>query len=259
MPNSLADHFAKYFRFRIANTDQLKRCCFRLRHQVYAEELGWETVRSDGLEMDQVDPSSVHCFLQHIPSGVIAGTVRLVIKRPYDALELPVEVHCGDRFLATATKPSDYAPNPVTEVSRLAVPSYFRRRSHEDQRSLIYESDSCERAPLPVEESRQFPNIALGLYLGAFIVSRRLNIRFAFALMEPRLNRRLQQLGFKFQQQSELLEYRGARAVYSLCVDRIASELIPEVRDLHSVIADQFMNPSERAVTADPLNKPIAA
>jgi N-acyl amino acid synthase of PEP-CTERM/exosortase system len=259
MPHSLAENFAKYFRFRIARSEQLQKCCFQLRHQVYAEELGWEPIRPNGMETDQVDQSSVHCLLQHIPSGVIAGTVRLVLKRPYDTRELPIESHCSDHFLNDAVRPSDYLASTVAEVSRLAVPSYFRRRSHEDKRPFIYENDEDDNNQPLAEDSRKFPNIALGLYLGAFITCSRLNIPIGFALMEPRLNRRLQQLGFRFQQQSEVMDYRGARAVYSLCVDSIASGLTPEMRDFYNVIADQLKHQPEFIASTSHLQKLIAA
>lgn len=245
MTDSLAENFSKYFRFRIARSEQLKKCCYQLRHQVYAEELGWEPRRENGMETDKADQNSIHCFLQHVPTGVIAGTVRLVLKMPQDTRELPIESHCRDSFFADAMKPSDYLDHAIAEVSRLAVPSYFRRRAHEDKRQFIYETDDANNASPSEEESRRFPNIALGLYLGAFITCSRLGIPLGYALMEPRLKRRLAQLGFDFQQQGAPMDFRGTRAVYSLGVENIAAGLTPEIREFHRVIQTQLIRQPE--------------
>lgn len=240
MHTDLAEHFEEYFRFRVADSQALKNCCYQIRHQVYAEELGWEPVCENGMETDMADKHSVHCLLEHVPSGVFAGTIRLVLKPLEGTGFLPLEEHCRDYFDECGQRSSDYLNGQVAEISRLAVPAYFRRRIADRSRAFTAEKFDVEKVPFSEEERRKFPNIALGLYIGAVAVSCQIGISGVYALMEPRLQKRLQMLGLKFRQESKALDFRGLRAVYSISVEQVISSLRPVIRDIYNIIEKQI-------------------
>ena len=62
-----------------ATTQALREECYRIRHDVYCRELGFEAVREDGMETDAYDPHSVHCLLRAHASDRLIGCIRLIL------------------------------------------------------------------------------------------------------------------------------------------------------------------------------------
>ena len=59
---SFSEGYRKYFEVVPATTPELKWHNFHLRHKVYADELGWEPRRADGIATDDYDRHAVHCL-----------------------------------------------------------------------------------------------------------------------------------------------------------------------------------------------------
>jgi N-acyl amino acid synthase of PEP-CTERM/exosortase system len=211
---SLAKNFSQYFDVLLALTRQQRRFAYAIRHQVYAEELGWEPPNETRLETDSCDDYAYHCLLEHKRSGDIAGCVRLVL--PYigqpDSV-LPCQTH------PIPLKPSrrhlDFNGSHVGEISRLAVPSNFRRRASETGKPFILNSQNTTTI-YTEEERRNFPNISIGLYLSAIALVDLCDLERVLVVMEPRLQRHLQRYGLMFHQISEPFELRGRRALFEL-------------------------------------------
>ena len=81
--NSLIDLFNKYFEVVSVDTPEKLMQVYRLRYEVYCKEAlipGFHPEDyPEGLEYDQYDERSVHSLLMHKPSGLIAGTVRIIL------------------------------------------------------------------------------------------------------------------------------------------------------------------------------------
>jgi N-acyl amino acid synthase of PEP-CTERM/exosortase system len=77
----LYDYYNATFESMIADTDALRRECFRLRYMVYCEENKWETNATNGeqIERDRYDDRAAHALLRHRESGLFIGTVRLIL------------------------------------------------------------------------------------------------------------------------------------------------------------------------------------
>ncbi|MEQ8659216.1 MAG: PEP-CTERM/exosortase system-associated acyltransferase [Gammaproteobacteria bacterium] len=231
----IIDDFLRYFAVVPADSEALRREAYRIRFQVYAEELGWED-RSrfpDGCEIDEHDADAVACLLRHRPSSQFAGCVRLVMRSADPDAAFPFEqaMAHGGHPLVTADLASDWRAH-CGEISRIAVVSQFRRRRNERERPDTDLEDNGTAHP----ERRVFPHIAMGLYLGAAALGLRRGLDSVFAIMEPKLARRLRLYGIEFETAGEPFEHRGTRVPYRLRRDTFLGGITPPIRGLLDVI-----------------------
>lgn len=222
--NYISSHFSTYLTPLVASDDDLRREVFKIRHNVYCEELKFEPPREDQMEVDDFDSFSMHCLIQHVSSKQHAGTVRIV--RPTDAeQQLPIEKYCLDSITDSVLSPANYDRKDICEVSRLAVPKEFRRR----------QMDNFDGAAVGVinqqtyseTELRCFPFIAVGLYFAAAALALEQGIKHAYVMMEPRLARSMSFVGIKFQQIGPVVDYHGRRAPYYINQSLLEKSLTP--------------------------------
>lgn len=233
---SIAENFDRYFSVRYAKTAALRQFAFRIRHQVYAEELHWEPANDTELEQDNCDSYAHICLLEHRASGQFAGTVRVVIPPAHaNRLPLPFETYASDHLWPHVADPKRLERGAFSEISRLAVPNTFRRRRDEKGRPFILNTNSTPHA-FSEEEARNFPNIAIGLYLASIALVDICHHDQTFVMMEPRLQRHLIRFGLMFEQASEPLEHHGTRALYMLRRERLTRFMAPEIAALYDLI-----------------------
>ena len=232
---SIASNFDEHFRIAIA-ADSTVEEAFRIRHEVYARELGWEPVRKSGMETDDFDAASLHLLLVHRRSDRFAGCIRLVCSSHNGRSSLlPFESHCGEEIQQDKLDLNLLHQLSYGEISRLAVPEQFRRRQGEANVPFVLN----EFNPVNLftkSEMRAVPNIALGLYMGSLCLASLKQQHFVFALMESRLCRRLRRLGIMFESVSDEIDWRGVRMVYRLQVDTIEQNLAKPMGDLYSIL-----------------------
>ena len=117
--------FDSHFEVLLADTPSSIRINYRIRHQVYCLETGYENpdIHRDGLESDAHDKNAVHFMVRHKATGKYVAAMRLIIGRLDD---LPLTRHSQvQRDLIELPTASG------AEVSRLCVIDEFRRRSPE--------------------------------------------------------------------------------------------------------------------------------
>lgn len=206
---------------------------FRIRHQVYCEELGFEPHRADQLEQDEFDKNAIHCLLLHKPSQTYAGCVRLVLADSHaPELGFPFEQVCGHspRWALDQAGRKRFG-----EISRLAITANFRR-----PRNFASAAEGVR--PLPDardEESRRlFPSIAVGLYLAVAAMGLSKGLDGVFAMMEPRLARQLSYFGIHCEQAGAAVEHRGTRVPYFISSNSLLDNLKIECRTLLGKIQD---------------------
>jgi N-acyl amino acid synthase of PEP-CTERM/exosortase system len=237
MDNSLARNFSIYFRPQYAATNHQRRFSYTIRYQVYAEELGWEPLNESRLERDECDDYAHHCLLEHKRTGDIAGCVRLVIPPNGDSqARLPFQLHDIDTI--SPEKIGHLFQGSVGEISRLAVPSCFRRRSNESGKPFIL--DNRNPTLFTMDERRNFPNISIGLYLSAIALVDICDLDLALVVMEPRLQRHLKRYGLVFRQISTPFELRGERALYELPRSELTRHMNTQIRSLYDFIRDEI-------------------
>jgi len=238
---TLAENFNQYFEVKFASTQALRCESFKIRHEVYCEELGWEPQRDNRMEMDECDDYSFALLLVHKRTGQYAGTARLVIPPPSEpTLKLPFEKHVLDRIETNLVDFDALPRGSFSEISRLAVPEAFRRRLGEKNVPFVVNDLNPVSDVFSEEERRNFPNIAIGLYLGIIAFADLCNHDSMYVVVEPRLKKRLERLGFLFEQLGEELDYHGTRALYYLPRAKFIAHLNPEIFELYKLLRKQL-------------------
>ncbi|MBC3765788.1 PEP-CTERM/exosortase system-associated acyltransferase [Neptunicella marina] len=238
---SLAENFNSYFEIVYADDVSKRTEGYKIRHQVYAEELGWEPTTQAGTETDLFDKYAHSLLLRHKRTGLYAGTVRLVIPPPEKShLALPFEGHFSDCMYESATRPESLPRGAFGEVSRLAVPQTFRRRAGEKKQPFILNEESSEDV-FSGEERSNFPNIAIGLYLSIISFAKICNHEMMYVVVEPRLKKRLERVGLMFEQISEAKDYRGTRALFCLTRSNFESQFNDDMLELYSLLEQQLV------------------
>jgi N-acyl amino acid synthase of PEP-CTERM/exosortase system len=221
--NVVCSHFTQYFAFEIADTTELKEQAFKIRHQVYCEELKYEPIQANGFEQDQFDSHSSYCLIKHFSSDLYAGTVRIVNSSSERHEILPIEQYCLDTITELQYAPSNFSRDEICEISRLAVPSIFRRRQVDKFPGAA--TGTFNEKTYSEKELRCFPFIAIGLYFSAASLALKSGKRHAFVMMEPRLARNMRFVGIKFKQIGPVVNYHGRRAPYYINADLLNKNL----------------------------------
>ncbi|GAA0369842.1 hypothetical protein GCM10009092_37650 [Bowmanella denitrificans] len=240
--STVAENFDKYFAIKFVNTDALRKESYRIRHSVYCDEMGWLASSEDGLETDECDAYSFSLLLEHKRTGVYAGTVRLVIPPVTNPeKKLPFELHGLEHVQKDVIDSTKLSRGTFGEISRLAVSRDFRRREGEQKQAfVINEMRGAKKEKFAEEERRNFPNIAIGLYLGIIALENMCNHSQMFVVVEPRLKKRLQRLGLEFIQCGEEHFYHGIRALFYLPREHFTSNLNTEMLELYQLLEDSL-------------------
>lgn len=220
--HQVASHFSQYLHPGIATTDDLRGQTYRIRHTVYCEELKLEAPTNTRQETDEFDSYSTSCYIQHRATKTMAGTVRIV--RPHSTAELlPLEKYCPHAITDSALLPANFAREKVCEVSRLAIPEQFRRRSIDNFKG----SQTGELNPYTFSQTelRCFPFIAVGLYLTATAVIIQKDIEHIYVMVEPRLAKNMRLIGIKFRQIGPVIDYHGQRAAHYIDLETLSTKL----------------------------------
>ena len=239
--SNLADLFETYFRIVPADEGHMLEKVYRLRHQVYCEELGFEANRSNQLEQDEADKNSIHCLLMHKPTQTYVGCVRLILAgSDTPEVSFPFEKVCGSSLRWVFDKSKGTSRKRYGEISRLAITSNFRRSRHDAD--AIHErigkmdmTDDCTRL--------LFPSMALGLYMAVTAIGLSRGLDGVFAMMEPRLARQLHGFGIYFQQVGDAVDHRGIRAPYYISRNSLLDNLKQECQNLLDNIQDRLTMP----------------
>jgi N-acyl amino acid synthase of PEP-CTERM/exosortase system len=230
---SLTDLFQAHFDIVPADQEHLLDKVYRLRHQVYCEELGFEPHHTSQLEQDEFDKYSMHCLLLHKASQTYVGCVRLVlVDSSAPELGFPFEQVCGSspRWALDRAGSKKYG-----EISRLAITANFRRPRILAASLVGKHPELDERDD---EARRLFPSIAVGLYLAVAAMGLNHGLDGVFAMMEPKLARQLSRFGIHCQQAGDAVEHRGTRVPYFISSNSLLDNLKLECRTLLGKIQD---------------------
>ena len=245
---SISDQFNAQFSLVVANTPKLLEEVFKIRYQVYCQELHYEPIENfpDGMEKDIYDCRSLHCLLKHLKSGMYAGCIRLVLADPQDPEEaFPFEKVCRDALWrgqnGQADKVSLLSAMPLRsscgEVSRLAVRGEFRKRKGEFQTPT---GVSWHQSLNDENERRGFPLIALSLCLAATSIALKSGTDPVYTLMEAKLERHLRRYGIPFQQVGDFVDHHGQRGTFMITREMVCNSLSSHLRDLLQTISSQI-------------------
>ncbi len=234
---SLAHGFRRYFRIDTALDEALHDDVYRIRHEVYCEDLGFEPIRPNGRETDVYDAHSIHCLLRTVDAPhERVGCARLVLTNPHSPRDpLPFEYACAEALDRSIIDPASLPRDRIAEVSRLAVRRTYRRRKGEAHSTV----NRIEDDDFGTKAQPRFPYIPVSLYMGSIAIAARQGIDTLFVLTEPRLASHFAKLGVTITRIGGPIEHRGTR--------------IPSMIDVQEVIANMrtLMKPLWREVLAE--------
>lgn len=224
----LGESFSRYFEVVPALDEATRDQVYRVRHDVYCRDLGWEPERPDGRETDGFDAQSVHCLMRSSVTGAPVGCTRLILADSDPTHELPVEESCRDTLDRALLDPRALPREQVGEVSRLAVVKAYRQRKGESETpGGVSEDDFMPRGALS-----RFPFIPVGLYMGAAAIAQRLGREYVLVLTEPRLGQHFARIGFDIQRIGGPIEHRGEREPSLLRTSKVIAGLRPLIRPI---------------------------
>lgn len=234
---NLGHGFRKYFEIEAAMTEALRDDVYRIRHEVYCEELKFEPERPDRRETDDYDRHSLHCLIRtSTEPEQLVGCTRLVLTDPNDRSGLlPFEKTCAATIDRRIVDPQKLPRERIAEVSRLAVRARYRRRKGESDNPAPINDDDFGTQNQP-----RFPYIPIGLYLGAVAMAHRSNISTLFVLTEPRLASHFAKLGVDIRQIGGAVEHRGARVPSMMDVESIIKNMRFLVKPMWRVILEEI-------------------
>ena len=218
--------FPYYFSASLATDAAKMAACFRLRHNVYCEELGFEALKPDSLETDAFDSRAMLACIQHNHKQQLVGTVR-VITSCNDAELLPIEQHFAGLITEHSLAPQQFDRRHICEISRLAVPAEVRRQHHR--------GSGCSTT-----EQQCYRQVAVALYLIASQLCLQTNRFHSFVMIEPALARILRRIGIQFVQIGKAINYNGLRAPYYLDARTTHVTLTTEYQHLRTQLAQQL-------------------
>jgi len=230
---NIAEHFTQFLDPQVAINDKLKEEAFKIRHNVYCEELAFEDIKEGGQEKDEFDEQSIFSLIKHKPSGTYTSCVR-VVRIQKEGQLLPIEKFCLDSITNKELHPNQFNRNEIGEISRLAVKADFRRRKTDKFKGSS--TGAVQEVNYSEVELRCFPFIAIGLYMAAATMAIDTGIKHAYVMMEPRLARSMKFVGIKFQSLGDPVDYHGLRAPYYINPEIFLDNLSPGFQNLYNAI-----------------------
>ena len=229
----LGTAFKQYFEIVPACSDALKDEVYRVRYEVYCEDLKFEPERSDKRETDEYDRNALHLLIRSVKTDEFVGCTRLVRPPPENRhYQLPFEKICTDTLDRSIIDPAKLPRESIAEVSRLAVTAAYRRRKGESSSAIGISTEDFGTQQMP-----RFPYIPIGLYLGTTELARLSGIDTLFVLTEHRLAAHFNKLGFQLQFIGEPVEHHGSRVPSVMSVSAIISNMRTNLRPLYQTIA----------------------
>ena len=135
---NLGMSFKKYFQIVPALSDALKHESFRIRHKVYCEDLKFEQIQPEGLEIDDYDRHSLHLLIRSVQTNEFIGCTRIIRPQPETPFcLLPFEKMCQSVLDKSIVDPGRLPHPTIAEVSRLAVIANYRRRKNEKRKLIL--------------------------------------------------------------------------------------------------------------------------
>ncbi|MBU1340850.1 MAG: PEP-CTERM/exosortase system-associated acyltransferase [Proteobacteria bacterium] len=230
------------FRFGLVENKDVLKDTFRMRHEVYVEEFGFEKKEdhSNGLETDQYENDSIHFACLNENDSVV-GTIRLVLGSDKG---FPIEHAVETTFVGE--KPDK---SKIGEISRLTVSKDLRRRKEDGMYGIESYLKKKEGGILPDDGSipeemkgRKNPIIVLGLYQVMYHESKRRGITHWYMITDKKLFYALKKYGFIFHQIGSPVEYHGERTPYLGIIDELEKDLVKNNPDMLKIMLTGLEN-----------------
>lgn len=196
---------------------------YKVRHKVYCAELNYEASNSSGIETDEFDHHSTQIVVYSRSAKSSIGCVRLVHGHHEGKnYLLPFEHHCKGKLDTRLISMVKESGHKYAEVSRLAIDQDYRHIGR--------------KKALKGHKHNKSSFILLSLYLGLQALARQQNVRYLFAIVEPRLLKNLHRHNVAAIQVGPGIDHRGLRVPILIDVEDIEQIIPSPVRPIYNLI-----------------------
>jgi N-acyl amino acid synthase of PEP-CTERM/exosortase system len=241
----ITEHFFEHFTPIFASTKKLKEEAYKIRYQVYCQELNYESSCNfpEKKEQDAYDTHSYQFLLQHNLTGQYAGCVRMVMPESQQSeAQFPLE-----KVSRPILKLNKYSRSRFCEVSRIAIPGALRKRQENKNTPGAKFFSRTEKNQSQTEKT-SLPVIALALHGIPISMAAAMGIDI-LCLIEPAFARHLRIYGITSHQVGPMIDYRGKRGPFLLQPQEILANLDPDLRQLFQNIQQHL----SKSVPSTPL------
>lgn len=208
------EFYTRLFDSVIADTEELKRECYRIRHEVYCVQLGHEKPFDEECERDAYDDHAVHGLLLNNETQQYVGTVRLIMHKPgMPDHFLPIHKVCAENNMSL---PHLVPSEQIAEISRFCILKSFRRRAN-----MV-----------------AVPSMSLGLINVLYRLTRIYGLKQHCGELEPSLINLLARMGIHFEHLGKPVEFHGLRQVCYAKVDAWIERIKSERQDVWEVVTE---------------------
>ena len=230
--------FFEHFEILLATNAVQQAQAYHIRYQVYCEEYGFEEASAfpNQQERDAYDHRAIQCLVVHKATQQAVGCIRLIHADPAAPQALfPVE----DMYQADAVFPpvhfSHFSRTSISELSRLALLPSFRIAGRKQQQT----APMVNLVQFSAAEEALRPLLPVSLFFTGLALTSEGNWKHNFAVMEPRLVRRLQHVGIYYRQIGAVVEYHGQRAPFQLDVEASLNNISSTQADFYAQISQR--------------------
>jgi N-acyl amino acid synthase of PEP-CTERM/exosortase system len=228
--------YNKHFQIVPAVEDALRRHCYRIRHDVYCRELGYEPTNQAGMEVDEHDGHSLHCLIRATHANQFVGCARLVVTDPGNpTIKLPFLKACAGNLVPGMDEFISQNPGKVAEISRVAVISPYRR-------GKLDAKGPSRPANAEDPNKHRLPHMTLGLYLAMTALARQRGIQHLFFLVDRNMATSLEHQGWAMRQVGDPIEHKGHRSPYIANLEHNILNMSPFIRHFYEAIQREVLH-----------------
>lgn len=238
--------FFEKFDVRLASSDADRHEIYRLRHDVFLQELGYELsgVPEEGEERDDYDNDAIYIVVVCRLTQQIVGSARIVVPWKYLAGKrscLPVENYCGHVLASSHINLAEVPREQLCEISRIVVARHYRKRKD------LAGNELQEAAGLNAVNRL----ISVALFVSSAALLETMGRPHVMGFIEKKFARLLRGTGMKIERVSPFHDICGLRAAYYGNTHDSLRHVSPLFSQMYALI-------KERLDGVEPGDKPAA-
>lgn len=226
--------FFERFDVKLASSDADRHEIYRLRHDVFLQELGYELsgVPENGEERDDYDNDALYIMVVCRLTGQVVGSARIVVPQTHLIGRLsclPVENYCGRELTSSNINLIDIPREQLCEISRIVVARHFRKRKD-------LAGNDLEAGGLNAVNKL----ISIALFVSSAALLETMGRPHVMGFIEKKFARLLRGTGMKIERVSPFHDICGLRAAYYGNTHESLCHVTPLFSEMYFLINERF-------------------
>lgn len=230
------NNFFEKFDVRLADSDADKQEIYKLRHDVFLQELGYELsgIPDEKQERDDYDNNAIYVMVIRRETQQIVGSARIVVPQTHlvgRLSYLPVENYCGRELASKNVSLSDISREQLCEISRIVVARQFRKRTD-------LAGNDLQDAGLNAVNRL----ISIALFVSSAALLETMGRPHVMGFIEKKFARLLRGTGMKIERISPFHDICGLRAAYYGNTHDSLSHVSPLFSQMYELVKKRLDN-----------------